>query len=289
MDRNIHEIIANWAEALIPWLLKHGISMVFIALGAFLLNRLLRRIAIRTIRVAVVGDGTQLDEAEKKREETLIYIAVRAIKISILVIASMMILQEAGLKIGAVLASAGILGLAVGFGAQYLIRDIITGMFIILENQYRIGDVIKLESAEGTVEKITMRLTTLRDMNGTVHHVPHGEIKRVSNLSKTFARINLDIRVPYNTNLEKVIDLINKKGSELAADPMYREAIIKPPQFLRINEFAESAMVLKVLGETKPLRQWEITGELRKRLKNAFDEEGIKIAIPQLVIHQSKD
>jgi small conductance mechanosensitive channel len=200
-----------------------------------------------------------------------------------------MILEEAGIQIGPILAGAGIVGLAVGFGAQYLIKDIITGLFIILENQYRIGDVIKIDSTEGTVEKITMRLTTLRDMSGTVHHIPHGEIKRVSNLSKTFARVNLDIGVSYSANLEKVIDVINRTGEELSRDPAFSDAIISPPKFLRVNEFASSSVIVKIIGDTKPLRQWEVTGELRKRLKIAFDREGIEIPFPQVVVHQSKE
>jgi small conductance mechanosensitive channel len=200
-----------------------------------------------------------------------------------------MILKEIGLEIAPILAGAGIVGLAVGFGAQYLIRDIITGLFIITENQYRIGDVIKIGDADGTVENITLRVTTLRDLNGTVHHIPHGEIKRVSNLSKKFARINLNIGISYNANLEHVIEVINQTGDELAKDPRFADSIITAPKFLRINEFAESAIIIKILGDTKPLMQWEVTGELRKRIKIAFDREGIEIPYPQMVIHKAKE
>jgi small conductance mechanosensitive channel len=283
------ENIIKWTDQIIPWLLNHGIRIVLVVIIAYLLNLLLRRIFARAIRVAVVADETMSEEAEKKREDTLINISDGAIRISLIIVAFLMILQEAGLKIGPVLAGAGIVGLAVGFGAQYLIRDIITGLFIILENQYRIGDVVKIDGTDGTVEKITMRLTTLRDLNGTVHHIPHGEIKRVSNLSKTFARVNLDIGISYSSNLEKVINVINQTGEELGNDPAYRDGIITPPKFLRVNEFADSAIIVKILGDTKPLRQWEITGELRKRLKIAFDREGIEIPFPQVVVHHPKE
>jgi len=229
------------------------------------------------------------EEAEKKREDTLIRIFTGATKIIILTLAILMILQEAGIAIGPILAGAGIVGLAFGFGGQYLIRDIITGLFIILENQYRIGDVVNIDGTSGSVEDITLRLTTLRDLSGTIHHIPHGDIKRVSNLSKKFARINLDMGVAYDTDLEHVIKVINQTGNELAEDPQYKEFILKPPQFLRVNDFADSAIILKILGDTKPLKQWEITGELRKRLKVAFDKEGIEIPFPQRVIHQAKD
>ncbi|MDD2892170.1 MAG: mechanosensitive ion channel family protein [Candidatus Gracilibacteria bacterium] len=122
--------------------------------------------------------------------------------------------------------------------------------------------------------------------NGTIHHIPHGEIKTVSNLSKYFARINLDIGVSYDANLEHVIEIINRTGMELFEDPQWKDSIIKPPQFLKVNDFADSAVMLKILRETKPLKQWEIAGELRKRIKIAFDKEGIEIPFPQRVIHQ---
>ena len=138
------------------------------------------------------------------------------------------------------------------------------------------------------MEDISLRKTTLRDIDGTVHHIPHGEIKIVSNLSKSFARVNLDIGISYNTDLEHAINVINRTGRELAEDPLFRDSVISPPQFLRVNDFAESAVVVKILGDTKPQKQWEITGELRKRLKIAFDREGIEFPLPQRVIHQVK-
>ena len=285
MDQNL----TKWTEKIIPWLLDHGLKIVVIAVTAYLLNIILTRIVARAIRIAVVADETMSAESEKKREDTLIHISNGAIRIAILIIAVLMILQETGLKIGPILAGAGIVGLAVGFGAQYLIRDIITGLFIILENQYRIGDVIKIDETDGTVESITLRLTTLRDLNGTVHHIPHGEIKRVSNLSKKFARVNLDIGVSYSSDLEYVTKVINQTGNDLARDPLFKDSIITPPQFLRVDKFADSAIVVKIVGETKTLKQWEITGELRKRLKIAFDREGIEIPFPQRVIHQVKE
>ena len=282
------DTITKWAEAIFPWLLTHGLKILIIAVAAWLLMIILIRIIRKAVRIAVVADSSMEEEAEKKREDTLIRIFAGATRIIILTMAILMILQEAGIAIGPILAGAGIVGLAFGFGGQYLIRDIITGLFIILENQYRIGDVVNIDGTSGSVEDITLRLTTLRDLNGTIHHIPHGDIKRVANLSKKFARINLDMGVAYNTDLEHVIKVINKTGNELAEDPLYKEFILKPPQFLRVNDFADSAIILKILGDTKPLKQWEITGELRKRLKVAFDKEGIEIPFPQRVIYQAK-
>jgi moderate conductance mechanosensitive channel len=283
------ETIQKWSEAIIPWLLNHGIKILIIAFATWLLNIILSRLIIRAVRIAVKGDPALPPESEKKREDTLVRIFNGALRIVIIILAAMMILQEGGLKIGPLLASAGIVGLAVGFGGQYLIRDVITGLFIILENQYRIGDVVNIDGTGGSVEDISLRLTTLRDLDGTMHYIPHGDIKRVSNLSKKFARINLDIGIAYSSDLEHVIEVINKTGMELAEDPSYKEYIISPPQFLRVNEFADSAIIVKILGETKPLKQWELTGELRKRLKIAFDRENIEIPFPQVVVHKATE
>ena len=144
---------------------------------------------------------------------------------------------------------------------------------------------LSFDDVGGTVEKISLRMTTLRDMDGTVHHVPHGEIKKVSNKSKYFSRVNLDIGVGYDTNFEVLIATINKVGNELAADEALSEFIIKAPQFLRVQDFGDSSIVVKILGDTHPGKQWMITGELRKRLKLAFDQAGIEIPFPQRVFH----
>lgn len=284
----MHENITKWVDNLIPWLLDHGIKIVFIAVLAYLLNIIIGRIIVRTVRIAVVRDENMSVEAEQKRENTLIHIFKGALRVILIVLALLMILQEFGLKIGPILAGAGIVGVAVGFGGQYLIKDVITGLFMILENQYRIGDVVKIDGTEGVVQDITLRKTTLRDMDGTVRHINHGSIVLVSNLSKDFARVNIEIGIAYDTDLEHLIRVINRTGTELAEDPVFRESIISPPKFLRVQRFDQSAIIIKILGDTKPLKQWEIAGELRKRLKIAFDKEGIEIPFPQAVIHQAK-
>ena len=281
------EIFAEWIELLVPWLLSHGIRVLIIIIGVFILNKVSKRFIERMVRIAVVSDKNISEQAEKKREDTLIRIFNWAFTIIIFVIGGLMILQEIGIPIGPILASAGIIGLAVGFGGQYLVRDIISGFFIILENQYRIGDVVNFDGTGGLVEDISMRMTTLRDMNGTVHHIPHGDIKRVSNLSKHFSRINLNIGISYRSKLDHVIEVVNRVGMELSEEPVWKEFILKPPQFLRVDDFADSAIIIKILGDTQPLTHWEIAGELRKRLKIAFDKEGIEIPFPQRVIHNA--
>jgi small conductance mechanosensitive channel len=275
-------------QNILPWLLDHGIKIIFIVVISYFIRRSIGVFIKRFIEGIVVSDHFLSKEAEKKREDTLIRIFSNTINILILIIALLMILQEFGLDIGPLIAAAGVIGVAVGFGGQYLIRDLISGLFIIIENQYRIGDIVCFDETCGLVEDITLRMTILRDMDGTVHHVPHGEIKKVSNLSKYFARVNLNIGISYNSNLEKVIEVVNRVGQELANDPEWKESIVTAPQFLRVNDFADSAVIIKILGDTKPLKQWEVAGELRKRLKIAFDKEGIEIPFPQTVIHQAK-
>lgn len=284
----MEETFKNWSEKIIPWLTDHGIRIVVIAVLALLINRLLKRVIVKAVRASVKSDENTSQDSEKKREDTLIRIFTGALNIVITLVALMMIIGEMGIEIGPLIAGAGIVGLAVGFGGQYLIRDIITGLFLMLENQYRIGDVVDIEGLSGAVEDISLRKTTLRNLDGTVHHIPHGSITKVSNLSKDFARVNIDMGVGYSTDIDNLIRVINETGRELAADPAFSEAIISPPQFLRVNEFADSAIIVKILGDTKPLKQWEVAGEFRKRLKLAFDREGIEIPFPQTVIHQIK-
>jgi len=281
--------INEYGERIIPWLLTSGIKIIFIIAIAFFLNKVLRRFIEKAVRIAVRPDKYSSKEAEEKRENTLIQIFTTTSKICILCIACLIVLEEFGFEIGPILAAAGIVGLAFGFGGQYLIRDIISGLFIILENQYRVGDVVDLDLASGKVEQISLRKTTLRDIDGTVHHIPHGEIKRVSNLSNEFSRININIGIGYSSDIERVITIINQIGNDLAADPQWKDYIIQAPQFLRIDEFADSSIVLKILGESLPDKKWDITGELRKRIKITFDKEGIEIPFPQLVIHKAPE
>lgn len=264
--------------------LEHGLQILLIVAGAFLLQHFSGRIITRVVQ-RVIKQGSQSKLAEEKRENTLIQVLSGAASIIIWILALMMVLSEIGIAIGPLIAAAGIAGLAFGFGGQYLIRDLISGMFIILENQYRTGDVVCFDKTCGLVEHITLRMTTLRDLNGTVHHVPHGDVHTVSNMSKGYARVNLDIGVAYDSDIEHVIEVVNRVGQELADDPSWKEHILKAPAFLRVDDFADSAIIIKILGDTIPVMQWDVTGELRKRLKVAFDKEGIVIPFPQRVVH----
>jgi moderate conductance mechanosensitive channel len=281
----MQETIIEWGKQLLPWVFNHGIKIAFIIIGAFILNKIANKFIEKIVRITIVQDALTSELAETKREDTLIKIFTTTSLIAIIIVAGLMVLEEMGMMIGPILAGAGIVGLAFGFGGQYLIRDIISGLFIIIENQYRIGDVVNIGDTGGLVENISLRMTTLRDLDGTVHHIPHGEIKTVSNLSKQYARVNLNVGVAYDSDLDHVINVINRVGEELAADPMWKGLILKAPQFLRVDNLGDSSIDVKILGETLPLKQWDVTGELRKRIKINFDKEGIEIPFPQRVVH----
>lgn len=264
------------------------IKIVFILLIAYFFRRFSGKIVERIIRSSAVKDNFLTKEEENQRKDTLVGASIGAIKIIIWIVAGLMILSEIGISIGPLLATAGIAGIALGFGGQFLIRDLISGLFIILENQYRVGDFICIEGTCGLVEDLNLRMTIIRDMDGTVHHIPNGEIKKASNLSKYYARVNINIGISYDSNLEKVINIVNQVGAELADDPQWKDSIIKPPQFIRVEDFGDSAIIIKILGETKPLKQWEVAGELRKRIKNAFDRNKLEILFSQKGAHHSK-
>ena len=272
------------ADAAYYWAYDHALTILLIFLFAVLAQHFSGKLIQRVIE-KLVRHGKQTKVAEEKRKNTLFQVMSGAAYILIWIVALLMILSELGIAIGPLLAAAGVAGLALGFGGQYLIRDLISGMFILLENQYRAGDVVCFDKTCGLVESMTLRMTTLRDLSGTVHHVPHGEVHTVSNLSKGYSRVNLDVRVAYDSDLDHVIEVVNKVGTELAEDTKWKEHILKAPEFLRVDEFGDSAIIIKILGDTTPIMQWDVAGELRKRLKIAFDKEGIVIPFPQRVIH----
>jgi small conductance mechanosensitive channel len=258
----------SWATV-VSWLITHGIPILIImVVGAvlwFVLNRFLPRIVRRV--VAQTGYKESKEELEK-RTNTLLSIFKGMARVIIIIVVIIMVLDEVGVPIAPVLAGFGIVGVAVGFGAQYLIRDLIAGIFIILENQYRVGDVVKVADIVGLVENITLRKTVLRDLDGIVHHVPNGEIKTASNYTRHFSRVNLNISVGYGTDLDHAISVINSVGKELAEDEKWRKVIKSPPQALRVDNLGDSGIDIKILGDVKPMEQWAVMGELRLRRGN---------------------
>jgi small conductance mechanosensitive channel len=280
--------LTNWLnESLLEWALTHGLKIVIIIIVGFIIGRTLHYVIETAVRKAVTPHGFSSKRAEEKRENTIIEILSGSARIVLWVVIFMMVLSELGVNVAPLLAGAGIVGVAVGFGGQYLIRDIITGIFVIWENQFRVGDVVTIGDATGVVESVTLRVTVLRDMNGVVHTIPNGEIKQTSNQTKGFSRINMNIGIGYGDDIEKVEKVVNAVGKALAQDSEWADKIQSAPQFLRVDNFGDSSVDIKILGETKPGEQWAVAGELRKRLKYAFDKEGIEIPFPQQVNHNA--
>jgi len=267
------------------WFLAHGIKiLVILAVGVllwFILRRILRPI-VRRVMVRTKGESAK---GVAKRADTLVGILTGTCRVLIAVIVLLLILSELDIDIGPILAGFGIAGIAVGFGAQYLIRDLIAGVFIIMENQYRVGDVAKIADIAGLVEDITLRKTVLRDLDGIVHHVPNGEIRVASNYTRHFARVNLDFSVAYGTDLDHAIRVMNRVGQELAEDEEWKNSIVTPPQVLRVNNLGDSGIDIKMLGDVKPSEQWRVMGELRLRMKRVFDSEGIEIPWPHTKVY----
>lgn len=281
--------IQNIVQAIIPWAMVHGIKIVVILIGAGIFIRIIKIFIEKAIRKLIKPDQVAKDpEAEKKREDTLIRIFNSTVSVFIWAVAFMMILSEFGINAGPLIAGAGVMGIAIGFGAQYMIRDFLAGLFIMLENQYRVGDVIEIAGIGGKVEDITLRKTVLRDIDGAVHHVPNGEIKVASNKAQEFSRVHLKIGVAYKEDIDRVSSVLNQVCKEMAEDEQWKDSITKTPEVLGIDDFAESSVVIKVLGETLPLKQWEVARELRKRIKIAFDKENIEIPFPQVSVWQRK-
>lgn len=265
-------------DGFIDWMVVHGSRIgVAIALGIlawFLLTKLVRPVIRRTVVEHSRGESPH---GMEKRADTLSKVFIGAGKGIIVVIVLFVVLDEAGVPIGPMLAGFGVAGLAVGFGAQYLIRDLIAGSFIIMENQYRVGDWARINDVYGEVEEVNLRKTVLRDLDGLVHHIPNGAINIASNATRHFARVNLNIRVAYNTDLDHAIEVINRVGNELALDKKWTAKILTAPQVRRVNDLGDSGIEIKILGDVDAGEQWGVGGELRLRLKKAFDTEGIEI------------
>jgi small-conductance mechanosensitive channel len=267
------------------WLLQHGIRILIILVLGVGLWFALKKLLPAMLRRSIGRAKGESKEGIKKRTDTLNSVLMGAAKIIIAIVVIFMILDEVEVPIGPALAGLGVAGIAVGFGAQYLIRDLIAGFFVILENQYRVGDVAKIADTAGIVEEINLRKTVLRDLDGIVHHVPNGEIRVASNYTRRFARVNLNVSVAYDTDLDHAINVLNRVGKELAADEKWRHVIRSAPQALRVDNLGDSGIDIKVLGDVKPLEQWAVTGELRKRIKKAFDDEGIEIPWPHTKVY----
>jgi small conductance mechanosensitive channel len=225
------------------------------------------------------------EEEVKQRIETLQLALRRTVGVLLAVAVAFVILAEVGVNIAPFLAGFGIAGVAVAFAAQHLVRDVLNGLIMLAEDWYSKGDVVRVAGVSGVVEDITLRRTVLRDLDGIVHSVPNGEITVASNFTKEWSRVNLNVGVGYGEDLDRVIAVINQVGRELADDPYWGTLVLEPPSVLRVDNLGDSGVEIKVLGNTRPIKQWDVMGELRLRLKRRFDQEGIEIPWPHTKVY----
>jgi len=271
----------NWLINELPGLL---IALVLFFLAFKIIGFSLKKLKGTLLNRSAKNDTLDSVEAEK-RIITLTSIIHSLIKIILWVIFVMIILQKFGINIAPILAGAGIIGLAVGFGAQELVRDYISGFFIILENHFRTGDVAIINGTGGLVEKIEFRTTTLRDFSGVVHIFQNGKISDISNMTKDWSAMVFDIGVAYKENPQVVMDLMKQVGDELQNDPEFKDKIIEPIEIFGLDQFADSAIIIKARLKTKPIQQWAVGREYRKRLKYAFDQHNIEIPFPHTTVY----
>lgn len=236
-----------------------------------------------------------LEHLPRIREETPGQLALRSATLSavltqiasavIWVVAALMMLRVLNVDITPVLATVSIPALAIGFAAQNIIRDYFQGFFILMEDWYRVGEVAEIAGVGGLVEDISLRRTVLRDLNGTMHIIPNGKVELASNMTRDWARINLNVSVAYKEDLDQVFDVINEVCQELKEDPAWGDDLLSTPRVERVDNLGDNGIDIKILGDTKPIRQWALTGELRKRLKRRFDQEGIEIPWPHMMVY----
>ena len=234
-------------------------------------------------RPAADNTAAELSAMERrKRVETLDTFFVKLLRFAVLAAAVLLVLNALGLL--AALAGLSLIGAALAFAAQNTIRDFLNGAFILLENQYAKGDVVRIAGVAGAVEDFSLRRTTLRDLDGTVHVVPNGAISVASNLTRTWARINENLSIAYEADLDRAIGIIDAVGAEMAASETWRRRILEPPRVVRVDALGDNDVIVKVLGTVRAADQWEAAGELRRRLLAAFREHGIEIPYPRRVV-----
>ncbi|MCW3788202.1 mechanosensitive ion channel family protein [Plebeiibacterium sediminum] len=282
------EILIELFEKLQKWLLTElpvviGLTVLLI-LSLKIFTITINKITKTLIKKAGNNNGVDVEETEK-RINTLMGIIRGVVKIILIVTYAIIVLEKLGLNIAPILASAGIIGLAVGFGAQELVRDVISGFFILLEDQIRTGDVAIINGTEGWVEKIELRTITLRDISGIVHIFQNGKINTLSNRTKEWSAAVFDVGVAYKEDVSEVMSIIKEVGDELKSDVVFQNKIIEPIEILGLDQFADSALVIKARIKTKPSQQWAVKREFNKRLKISFDERKIEIPFPHTTIY----
>lgn len=278
--------VEAYIEKAISWLASVGPRVAVLVIGAFVLVKLLDFVVSRVFgRVSRRTADTEF----QKRIETLSSVARYSVGLTVLVVVSIMALKEMGVDIGPVLAAAGVVGLAVGFGAQNLVQDVISGFFILMDDQVRVGDVVQVGGQSGLVERVNLRMIVLRDLEGNVHFVRNGKIDIVTNMTKEYSRYIFDVGVSYREDVDEVMGVIREVDEALRADPEYGPLILEPIEILGLDQFADSAVVIRARTKTKPIEQWRVGREFNRRLKKRFDELGIEIPFPHVTLYMGQD
>ncbi len=273
------ELQLDWND-----LLGRVVRIVIVLLGAALAWVVLRGIRRRVTNMSV--DAGVAPDERLQRRKTLASVITAAGTAVIVTVTLMMVLEEVGMDLAPLLATAGIVGLAIGFGAQTLVQDIISGIFILVEDQYAIGDVVQTAGVEGVVERVKLRTTILRDLYGVVHVIPNGEIRVLSNKTEGWSRAVLEIGIGYGEDVDRVVGVLEEVGRELHEDPVFGALLLEIPTVPGVEAFAESSVNVRMTAKTVPLKQWDVARELRRRIKRRFDEEGIEIPFPQRTVWQ---
>jgi small conductance mechanosensitive channel len=260
-----------------------GVQIVLIWLAAWVAMLIVRRLARRIVKMADDGDDSTFT-AREKRSATVAQL-LRSVGGALIFTLAALSTLNVFMSIGPILAGAGILGLAVSFGAQSLVKDIITGFFMLLENQFTVGDTIEASGKSGVVERMTMRVVQLRDVEGILHTIPNGEISVVSNKTRAWSRAVVDIGVSYDVEVDRAIEVFRDEARRFAEDSAWRGRLETAPEVLGVQELAENGMVIRTFVRTKPGQQWDAGREFRRRMKNRLDKEGIDIPYQQRVMH----
>lgn len=260
------------------WLQNNQIGQTILLILVLVLVRQAIRMFLATlIQSAVHTHHHESVESEKKREDTLIHIVATSLTVLIWVFGIIGILVILRVNIAGLITGAGVVGLVVGLGGQSAIKDYLGGFFILMENQYRVGDIIAIGAVTGTVESISLRLTQIRDLDGDLHSIPHGSITVVTNKSFGWSNVNINIEISHDADIEKVKKVINDTGLDLSSDSVWQHSIITPISFMRVDAFADSSVTIKALGKVQAGKQWEVAGEFRARLKQQFKKHKIEI------------
>jgi small conductance mechanosensitive channel len=279
--------IAAYAAVALKWITTHGARIAVIVILMYIGIKLSGVASSRLF--AFLGRRKTMDEEYKKRADTLSAAIGYLITATILTLAALMVLSEVGVKIGPVLAAAGVLGVAVGFGAQHLVQDVISGFFILLDDQIRVGDVVEIAGKGGLVERLNLRMVVLRDLAGNVHYVRNGKIDIVTNMTKDYSRYVFDIGVAYREDVDEVIRVVRQVDQELRSDPEFASDILEPIEILGLDQFANSAVIIKARTKTRPIKQWNVGREFNRRLKKRFDEKNIEIPFPHVTLYMGQD